>query len=306
MKSAIRIVALALSLMCIMAFTSPMVAYAASGGEGLDDLAGLSSDPNSGQQGSQPGNGNANPQHDDGGAISDYLQGYTPVTGDNMQQAGQIASPIVSFIGTASGFVIMIVSAAIFLVTALDLAYIGLPFTRGLLNPEYAAAGAAGGMAGGMGGMGMGGMGMGMRGGMGMGMGGGMAGGAQPMGEHGLRRKWVSDEAVYCVQTYASHGAAAAGAAGGMGMGGMGMGGMGMGGMGGMGAMGGGAQQPMPMKSIILEYLKKRSFFLIIFAVATVILMSSVFTDCGLNLAALLTKIMNGVSGKIGDVDVNF
>lgn len=305
MKKQMRFLALALSLLCVMAFSSPLVAYASPGGEGLDDLAGLSGGQQGGSQGGG-GGGSGAPQQDGGGAISDYLHGYTPVTGDNMQQAGQIASPVVTFIGTISGFVIMVVSAAIFLVTALDLAYIALPFTRGLLNPTYAAGGAAGGMAaGGMGGMGMGGM--GMRGGMGMGMGGGMAaGGAQPGMEHGLRRKWVSDEAVYCVQTYAlgggNNGAVAQPAMGGMGgMGGMGMGGMGMG-----GAMGGAPQTAMPMKSVIFEYLKKRAFFLIVFAVATVILMSSVFTDCGLNLAALLTKIINGISGKIENVDVNF
>ena len=54
---------------------------------------------------------------------------------------------------------------------------------------------------GGMGGFGRGGM---MGGGM-MGAGGGQAGGVV---ESGLRRKWVSDEAVFCVNTYASHGQA--------------------------------------------------------------------------------------------------
>ena len=72
---------------------------------------------------------------------------------------------------------------------------------------------------------------------------------------------------------------------------------MGMGGMG----MGMPQQQaaPMPIKSVIFEYLKKRVFFLIIFAIATIILMSSIFTDCGINLAELITKIMNKVNGQI-------
>lgn len=295
MKFKMRAVALVLCMMCVMAFSFPMAVYATGGG-GLDDLSGQSTGPNTdtanaGQTGSQTG------QSGDG-AIEDYLRGYTPVTGENMQQAGTIASPIVSAIGTISGFIVMIVSAAIFMVTALDLCYIGLPFMRGLLNPSYNMAGGAA-MGGGMPGMGGMGMGMGM-GRMGMGGMGGMAGGAAPMGEHGLRRKWVSDEAVYCVQTYAM-GAAAPAMGGGMpGMGGMGMG---MGGMaGGMGAMGG-AQQQMPMKSVIFEYLKKRSFFLIIFAIATVVLMSSLFTDCGLNLAALLTKVVNRFSGQVTNVN---
>ena len=89
--------------------------------------------------------------------------------------------------------------------------------------------------------------------------------------------------------------------AGGMMPGGMGMGSP-MGGMG-MGApMGGG--QPAPTKSVILMYLKKRAFFLIIFAVASIVLMSSIFTDCGINLAALLTKIMNRLNGSISNVQV--
>lgn len=293
MKFKMRAAALVLCMMCVMAFASPLAVYATGGG-GLDDLAGQSTDPNTnatnvGQTGGQTG------QSGDG-AIEDYLRGYTPVTGENMQQAGTIASPIVSAIGTISGFIVMIVSAAIFMVTALDLCYIGLPFMRGLLNPQYNPAGGAP-MGGGMPGMGMGGMGMGMGG---MGAMGGMQGGAAQMGERGLRRKWVSDEAVYCVQTYAMGGAPAPAMGGMPGMGGMGMG---MGGMaGGMGAMGG-AQQPMPMKSVILEYLKKRSFFLIIFAIATVVLMSSLFTDCGLNLAALLTKVVNKFSGQVTNIN---
>lgn len=297
MKFRMRTVSLVLSLMCVVALMCPMVAYATNG---LDDLAGNSTGPNTSQ--TQPGQNQTGQGSDNGTAIEDYLRGYTPVTGENMEKAGQAASPIVNFIGTVSGFIVMVVSAAIFLVTALDLAYIGLPFTRGLLNPQYAmGAAAGGGMAGGMPGMGMGMGGMGMRGmgGMGM-MGGGMQGGAAPM-EHGIRRKWVSDEAVYCVQTYAG-GAAAQPAMGG-GMPGMGMGGMGMGGMGAMGGAMGGAAQPMPMKSVILEYLKKRSFFLIIFAIATVILMGSMLTDCGLNLAALLSKVLDKFNGQITNVN---
>lgn len=296
MKLRMRAVSMALSLMCVIALMCPMIAYATE----LDDLAGNSTGPSSEQ--TEPSSGATSPQSDDGKAIQDYLHGYTPVTGENMEKAGQVASPIVSAIGTISGFIVMVVSAAIFLVTALDLAYIGLPFMRGILNPQYAAGGAAaGGMAGGMGGMGMG---MGMRGMGGMGMGGmgGMAGGAQPAMEHGLRRKWVSDEAVYCVQTYAAGAAPAGGMAGGMpGMaGGMGMG---MGGMGMTGMAGGAPQQAMPMKSVILEYLKKRSFFLIVFAIATVILMSSLLTDCGLNLATLLTKIITKFSGQVTNIN---
>jgi hypothetical protein len=280
MKAMFSKVALVLSMMCIIAFASPISLYAGN----LDDLSNNSS----------TNNGSSSDSSNSDGAISDYLKDYTPVTNDNMESASTYASPIVSLLGTLSGFIVMIVSAGIFVVTALDLAYIGLPFTRSLLNPQYASGGGA--MMGGapMGGMGMGGM-------RGMGGMGGMQGAQGGGGEYGMHRRWVSDEAVACVQM-ASPQPQAGGMAGGMGGGMMG------GGMMGGGMMGGGMpqqqQQPQHTKSVILEYLKKRSFFIIIFAVATVVLMSSIFTDCGLNLAELLTKIMQKFNANIGNVNV--
>lgn len=275
MKSGFKGMLLVLCMMCVMAFASPVCIYATD----LDGLSSGSSTNSSTSHGSS-----------DNTSISDYLKGYNPVTQDNMDKAGTMASPIVNALGTLSGFIIMLVSAGIFVVTALDLAYIGIPFLRTTLNPNY-GAGAQGGSP--MGGMGMG-MGMGMRGGMGMG---GMGmGGAQPAAPG--RKCWVSDEAVACVQM-ASQGQAQGGSPMGGGMGMMG-GGMGMGGMG----MGGVQAQPMPTKSVILEYLKKRTFFLIIFAVATVLLMSSIFTDCGLNLAELGIRVMHKLNGSIQNINV--
>ena len=212
MKTLFRRLSLVLCMMFIIAFTSPVCLYAATN---LDDIS-------STNDGSSTSNDTA---------ISDHLKGYTPVTSDNMNSANQLAGPIATAIGTLSGFVVIIISAAIFLVTSLDLAYIGVPFLRQYLNPAYASGGAQGGM-------GMGGMGMGM-GGMGMGM-----------------------------------------------------------------PMGGQQQQPMKTKSVILEYLKKRIFFIVIFTVATIVLMSSIFTDCGINLAELLMKVMNKLNGSIQTVNV--
>lgn len=273
MKSGFKGMLLVLCMMCVMAFASPVCIYATD----LDGLSSGSSTNSSTSHGSS-----------DNTSISDYLKGYNPVTQDNMDKAGTMASPIVNALGTLSGFIIMLVSAGIFVVTALDLAYIGIPFLRTTLNHNY-GAGAQGGSP--MGGMGMG---MGMRGGMGMG---GMGmGGAQPAAPG--RKCWVSDEAVACVQM-ASQGQAQGGSPMGGGMGMMG-GGMGMGGMG----MGGAQAQPIPTKSVILEYLKKRTFFLIIFAVATVLLMSSIFTDCGLNLAELGIRVMHKLNGSIQNINV--
>lgn len=265
MKSGIKSMLLVLCMMCVIAFASPVCIYAT-------DLDGLSS-------GSTTNNSDSvSHGSSDNTSISDYLKGYNPVTQDNMEKAGSMASPIVNALGTLSGFIIMLVSAGIFVVTALDLAYIGLPFLRQTLNPSY-GAGAQGGSP--MSGMGMG---MGMRGGMGMGA---MGGGAQATPG---RRCWVSDEAVACVQM-AAQGQAQGGSPMG---GGIGIGGMGM-----------GAQaQPVPTKSVILQYLKKRTFFLIVFAVATVLLMSSIFTDCGLNLAELGIRVMHKLNGSISNVSV--
>ena len=215
-------VLLVLSLICIIGFASPTCLYAQS----LDDL----------NNNSSVSNGSGGSSNDS--AVSDYLRDYSPVTQDNMRSAQVYASPLVNLIGTFTGFVVMIVSAGIFAITALDLCYIGLPFMRQTLNPNYTAGGQGGGM------------GMGMRGG-----------------------------------------------------GGYGGGGFGGGGFGGGAAMGGAPQQTAT-KSVILEYLKKRTVFIVIFAVATVVLTSSALTGCGINLGELLLRIIDKFSGNIGTVNV--
>ena len=210
------------------------------------------------------------------GSVSDYLKGYTPVTKGNMNKASSLASPIVNFIGMLIGLVCVITTAGVGLITALDLLYIAIPPVRGFLYEGAQQGGMAGGMPGGMG-MGN------MRGGMGMG---GMGmGGMQPQG--GMHKiRWVSDEVVATVAMCQPQGQG-----GGMGMGmGMMAGGMGM----------QGAQQNMSTKSTISVYLKKRIFFLVLFAVASIVLLSTVFTDCGINVAALVMKIMAKVNGSIG------
>lgn len=257
MKNLFTKMALVLSMICVIAFASPVIIQAANS---LDGLGSQSTE--TGSQTSEAGS--------EDNAVADYLKGYNAVSSENMEKANTLASPIANAIGTITGFVMIVISAAIFLVTALDLAYIGIPFLRPKLNPQAAGGGMMGGM-------------------------GAPMGGAQPAG-----RKFISDEAEACVAQAGGSG----GMAGGMMPGGMGMGSpMGGMGMGGMGApMGGG--QPASTKSVILMYLKKRAFFLIIFAVASIVLMSSIFTDCGINLAALLTKIMNRLNGSISNVQV--
>lgn len=251
MKSFISRLTLIFTVVCAITCFSPISASAGS----LDDLSSgdVSNDMYTGLT--------------EDSALTDYLRGYTPITDENMQKASTLSSPIVSALGTISGFIIMCVSGGIFLVTALDFVYIGIPFLRTFLNPMY---GQSSGGASPMGGMGMG----------------SPQGGMQSQGF--LKRRWVSDEAVACVNMAQS---------GGQQQGGMGMG---------MNSMMGGMQQQQSQstKSVIFEYLKKRSFFIIIFTVATVLLMSSLFTDCGLNLAELLDKIIQRLNGTVSNVQI--
>lgn len=196
----------------------------------------------------------------DAGALGDALQNYNPITDDNMNQAKALANPITNIIGNIIGAIVLLTASGIFLITALDLAYIAMPFTRPLLTSKH---------------------------------------------------QLVSDEALAAVG-----GAGSGQQVGGMGSpmgGGMGspMGGMGspMGGMGSpMGSpMGGGmgaGQQKQSTKSVITTYFKKRVVFMVIFAVATVILTSSLLTGVGINLAALLTEIIEKLNGIINGVKV--
>lgn len=303
-----RRLALILLLMFTLTFVSPLIISATS----LDELQQQSQEQ---QQSSETGSTTTNPdgmytpveggphyyngqtpkdnsvETQDDNALAEYMRGYQPITEENMQFATETMSPLVKVLGNITGCIMVFTVAAIFLVTALDLCYIGVPFTRAFLNPQYASGVQAGGMP-------MGGMGMGMRSyGMGgMGMGG--AGPQQNMPEAGLRRKWVSDEAVAIVAQYAAQ---PIGQNSAMGMGGGMMGGMGMG----MGMpMGGGAPTPPPpTKIVIFEYFKKRMVFMVVFAIASTLLLSSLFTDCGLNIAELAVKGMNKLNGKITEVD---
>jgi hypothetical protein len=184
----------------------------------------------------------------DAGALGDALQNYNPITDDNMSQAQALANPITNIIGNIIGAIVLLTAAGIFLVTALDLAYIAMPFLTS-------------------------------------------------------KHQLVSDEAL----------AAVGGASGGQQAGGMGSPmGSPMGGMGGMGSpmgspMGGGmgaGQQKQGTKAVITTYFKKRVVFMVIFAVATVILTSSILTGVGINLAALLTEIINKLNSIINGVKV--
>lgn len=222
-----------------------------------------------GDMGGLTGGDAAQVQEDRGaGVLGDALKDYEPIDEENMAEAKTIAKPITNIIGNLVGVITLITAAGIFFVTACDLAYIAMPFTRPLLTSKH---------------------------------------------------QLVSDEALSVVGMMGGQGGAAAGQMGGMGspMGGMGspMGGMGspmgspMGGMGapmgGMGSpMGGQPQQQMGTKSAITQYFKKRIVFIVIFTVAMILLTSSAITGVGINLAALLFKLIEKLNGMINGINI--
>ena len=124
-RLSIFLVVCVLSCLCL-----PCIAFATGDIDGLTD-------GQTTQQSTQANNGDENTANAGNGALGDYLGGYSPVNGDNVASASEIASPIVDIIGNLVGVIALIASAGIFLVTALDLCYIGLPFTRGLLTMRW-------------------------------------------------------------------------------------------------------------------------------------------------------------------------
>lgn len=137
-------------------------------------------------------------ENDDAG-ISDMLRNQHPVTKDSMARAQNGVAPLVRMISGFISLILVLLSVWIFAQTAIDLVYLVVPFSRGVLNPNMVSGGAMGGMS------------------MGMGMG---MGGAQVSGNGG--KKWVSDEAEQALNEGQAGSVGAANGAMGMSMG-MGM-----------------------------------------------------------------------------------
>lgn len=199
--------------------------------------------------------------------ISNYFKSYRPIKDSNMKTAQKFASPAVNACGNLAGIVILCVGGGIFVITALDMAYLCLPFTRNWLytgGEQSSGMGSGMGMSGGYGGMG------------GMGMSGGMSGGQQQK-----VRQLISDDAIASLQE-------AGGSqqqSGGMGM---------------SMSMGMQGSQQTPRKQVLLVYFKKRVFFLVLFGLCSVLLFSSVFIGCGINIAQLIFKLIGAFNNTIG------
>ena len=219
-------------------------------------------------------------------AVVDLIKNQDIMSSENLETAQNLLSPVTNVIGILTGIIVAFASAAIFLITALDLLYISVPPVRPYLYASNTDG--TGGMTGGR---------MGMMGGMQSMPGNGAAG--------PKRHQWVSDEAVQCAAmlggSAATAGAGMRGMGGaGWGMGGPGMGGMGMGGMGMGGNMGmGGSPESATRGSVIKVYFKKRLVFMILFAICIVVLTSSVLIGTGANLALWVLKILDAINKLI-------
>ena len=195
--------------------------------------------------------------NDNDNAVSDYLNDYTPITNDNMAKASTLASPLANFLGNLAGFILIVVDGSLVVVTALDLAYIGLPFTRETLTSK---------------------------------------------------RQLVSDEAIAVVPKPTPQGMPGQPPMMGGGMNPMMGGGMNPmmgGGMNPMGMPGAPNQQQQSTKSVILTYFKKRTIFIVLFIVASIVLTSSLLTHSGINIAELLLKLLGKGNTMISNVEVS-
>lgn len=241
--------------------TTPMPATYVVAAQSLDDDlgqgAGTSDDSGYGQ--------------DNG--VADMFKNHPAVTKEQMETASNNVSPITNIVGFIIGGIMAVGSVLIFLITALDLLYIGVPFVRNILYRQNG---------------------------------------------QGLSQ-FISDEAVACSALFANGGQPGmqggmngmqggyggmhggyGGMQSGMGMSGM-NGGMGMSGMnGGIGMQNGmQGQQQVSTKSVIGTYLKKRIVFLVLFALASVLLLSSALLGTGVNLAQWSIKVINMVNNSI-------
>lgn len=185
---------------------------------------------------------------DDSG-VAEFFKNHRSMTSEQLNKASDTVSPLTNIFGYLMGGLIAVTSSAIFLITALDLLYIGVPVLRGVL---YKSGGSQG-----------------------------MGGYGQAQGSKGFQL--VSDEAVQA--------SAAAGGGGSQGMGGYGM-------------QGGGMQQQQSTKSIITSYLKKRVVFLVLFAVCTVILTSSILLGTGVNLAQWVMRLIEILNDAIPSLSI--
>lgn len=230
---------------------------------------------NSEENGSSSGNDSYKGQGStsDESGVAEYLKGYQGVTEEDLEASSEISNILTDGIGYITGLIVVVIVALIPLITVLDLLYISFPPIRPVL---YSMDG----------------------------------NGAEP----GMRqRRWVSDEAVACVGLM-QNAQMATSPNSPMNMGGgfssMQYGGNMMGGYGSnyggnmmrqnsMDMMNGQNSHELATQSVIVRYFKKRTIFIIMFAIALIILTSSIIMDTGINLAKWIWQILEYVNSVI-------
>lgn len=210
------------------------------------------------------------PNNNDGSGITDYLNGYNPVDRDSMNRAQSVVSPLANVIKTIISVILVALPVILFLVSAVDMVYLTVPFSRSLLCPGGQESMSS--MSGGMGGYGAG-YGAGYGSGYGAGYGSGM--GAQMTGSSG--RKFISDDAEQALQEAQAASAGAANSSMGM-----------QAGYGGM-------QQAKPAKSKspLMIYMKKRVWMYVVFGLSLVLLFSNVWLQWGAGLANWIVSLIS-------------
>lgn len=204
----------------------------------------------------------------DGGTVSEddkafgnFLGQHRGVTSDQLNSASEVVSPITNAVGYIAAFIIALTASAIFLITALDILYIAVPFVRPFLytsGTDGTGAMTAGRYGGGTGGYG------------------GYGGYAQNTSSSsgGRRHQFISDEAVTCAAL--------------------------LGGSSRTENIGAPGQRTNETRgSVIKAYLVKRAGFMVLFVICVVVLMSSALMGTGANLANFSIKIITAINNAL-------
>lgn len=198
---------------------------------------------------------------EDDKALGNFLGQHRGVTSDQLTSASEIASPVANAFGYIAAFIIALTASAIFLITALDILYIAVPFVRPFLytaGTDGTGAMTAGRYGGGPGGYG------------------GYGGYAQNTSSSsgGRRHQFISDEAVTCAAL--------------------------LGGSSRTENIGAPGQRSNETRgSVIKAYLVKRAGFMVLFVLCVVVLMSSALMGTGANLANFSIKVITAINNAL-------
>lgn len=198
---------------------------------------------------------------EDDKALGNFLGQHRGVTSDQLNSASEIASPVANAFGYIAAFIIALTASAIFLITALDILYIAVPFVRPFLytaGTDGTGAVTAGRYGGGPGGYG------------------GYGGYSQnaPSSSGGRRHQFISDEAITCASL--------------------------LGGSSRTENIGAPGQRSNETRgSVIKAYLVKRAGFMVLFVLCVVVLMSSALMGTGANLANFSIKVITAINNAL-------